>query len=337
MCTGVFFGNEAPSRSRRPGSRLVTFGKHPAGNCRLEGGRNSLLESAQEATLSSLPTSTPRSMKAGTGRAGTKGPRTKRTERARYRTQCAISPIYASFEGWSPIFLFPRSTVPMVPASLILMRTQWTISSPPGAMPTLPRPITRSAPACPRRWPPGPATPAASSATLWLRSTTPSSTAWAATRLKPPPASSIAAAIHSSCLNAFPYTSGHVMIMPYAHLDRLDKVPTEAAHEMMDLAQRTEGVLERLYHPHGFNFGLNVGKAAGAGVAGHISPPRHAPLGGRHQLHDHRGRNPPRPRGPLDRLEAPPRGLQRSLTLAPYSCSLLDISLYTVYHRLYGV
>ncbi|MFZ0395903.1 MAG: HIT domain-containing protein [Terracidiphilus sp.] len=71
-------------------------------------------------------------------------------------------------------------------------------------------------------------------------------------------------------LNAFPYTSGHVMIMPYAHLDRLDKVSTEAAHEMMDLAQRTEGVLERLYHPHGFNFGLNVGKAAGAGVAGHI-------------------------------------------------------------------
>ncbi len=72
------------------------------------------------------------------------------------------------------------------------------------------------------------------------------------------------------CLNAYPYTSGHVMIMPYAHLDRLAVLPTETAHELIDLAQRTEQALERVYHPHGFNFGLNVGKAAGAGVAGHL-------------------------------------------------------------------
>lgn len=72
------------------------------------------------------------------------------------------------------------------------------------------------------------------------------------------------------CLNAFPYTSGHVMAMPYAHLDRLGALPAEAAHELMDLAQRTELVLERLYHPHGFNLGMNVGQAAGAGVAGHL-------------------------------------------------------------------
>jgi ATP adenylyltransferase len=72
------------------------------------------------------------------------------------------------------------------------------------------------------------------------------------------------------CLNAFPYTSGHVMVMPYAHLDRLASLPTEAAHELIDLAQRTERVLDRLYTPHGFNFGMNVGHAAGAGVAGHI-------------------------------------------------------------------
>lgn len=72
------------------------------------------------------------------------------------------------------------------------------------------------------------------------------------------------------CLNAFPYTSGHVMVMPYAHLDRLAALPAEAAHELMDLAQRTERVLERLYRPHGFNFGMNVGQAAGAGVAGHL-------------------------------------------------------------------
>ena len=72
------------------------------------------------------------------------------------------------------------------------------------------------------------------------------------------------------CLNAFPYTSGHVMVLPYAHLDRLSLLPTDAAHELIDLAQRTERVLEAVYKPHGFNFGLNIGKAAGAGVAGHI-------------------------------------------------------------------
>ena len=72
------------------------------------------------------------------------------------------------------------------------------------------------------------------------------------------------------CLNAFPYTSGHVLVMPYAHLDRLAALPVETAHELMDFAQRTERVLERVYKPHGFNFGMNVGQAAGAGVAGHM-------------------------------------------------------------------
>jgi ATP adenylyltransferase len=72
------------------------------------------------------------------------------------------------------------------------------------------------------------------------------------------------------CLNAYPYTSGHVMAMPYAHLDRLALLPAEAAHELMDLAQKTERALEELYQPHGYNFGMNVGKAGGAGVAGHL-------------------------------------------------------------------
>ena len=72
------------------------------------------------------------------------------------------------------------------------------------------------------------------------------------------------------CLNAYPYTSGHVMVLPYAHLDRLAALPVGTAHELTDLAQRTEQALERIYHPHGFNFGMNVGHAAGAGVAGHL-------------------------------------------------------------------
>ncbi|KAA6460315.1 HIT domain-containing protein [Acidobacteria bacterium AB60] len=71
-------------------------------------------------------------------------------------------------------------------------------------------------------------------------------------------------------LNAYPYTSGHVMVMPYDHLDRLSKMPAEAAHELIELAQLTERVLQRVYRPQGFNFGLNLGEAAGAGVAGHL-------------------------------------------------------------------
>jgi len=60
------------------------------------------------------------------------------------------------------------------------------------------------------------------------------------------------------------------MVMPYAHLDRIGKLDTESAHELMDLAQQTERSLQQLYRPHGFNFGLNLGQAAGAGVAGHL-------------------------------------------------------------------
>ncbi|HVO61029.1 MAG TPA: HIT domain-containing protein, partial [Terriglobales bacterium] len=44
-------------------------------------------------------------------------------------------------------------------------------------------------------------------------------------------------------LNTYPYTSGHVMVVPYAHLDELQKLPTEAAHEMMDLSQQMEKIL----------------------------------------------------------------------------------------------
>lgn len=72
------------------------------------------------------------------------------------------------------------------------------------------------------------------------------------------------------CLNAYPYTSGHLMILPYKHLDRLALLSTEALHEIAELAQRTEKVLEQVYRPHGLNFGMNLGKAAGAGVAGHL-------------------------------------------------------------------
>jgi ATP adenylyltransferase len=71
-------------------------------------------------------------------------------------------------------------------------------------------------------------------------------------------------------LNTYPYTNGHVMVVPYAHLDELQKLPKDAADEMMALTQRMESVLRTLYVPDGINVGMNIGKAAGAGVAGHI-------------------------------------------------------------------
>lgn len=60
------------------------------------------------------------------------------------------------------------------------------------------------------------------------------------------------------------------MIVPFEHLDRMQSLPTETAHEMMDLSQTMEGVLRKLYNPDGINLGMNIGKAAGAGVAGHV-------------------------------------------------------------------
>ena len=71
-------------------------------------------------------------------------------------------------------------------------------------------------------------------------------------------------------LNTYPYTPGHCMIVPFAHLDELQKLPVPAAYEMMDLSQKMESVLRALYKPDGINLGMNIGKAAGAGVAGHI-------------------------------------------------------------------
>ena len=72
------------------------------------------------------------------------------------------------------------------------------------------------------------------------------------------------------CLNAFPYSSGHLMILPYVHTASLASLPPLAANELISLAQRAERWLQRAYRPDGLNFGMNLGEAAGAGVAGHL-------------------------------------------------------------------
>jgi ATP adenylyltransferase len=71
-------------------------------------------------------------------------------------------------------------------------------------------------------------------------------------------------------LNAYPYNSGHLMVVPYQHDASLAALPLETAAELMRQARRAERVLREVYTPDGLNLGLNLGKAAGAGVAGHL-------------------------------------------------------------------
>jgi ATP adenylyltransferase len=71
-------------------------------------------------------------------------------------------------------------------------------------------------------------------------------------------------------LNRYPYTSGHLMIAPYAHVATMEETEPATLEEMIRLAQRAESALRKVYHPGGINVGVNIGKAAGAGVAGHI-------------------------------------------------------------------
>ena len=71
-------------------------------------------------------------------------------------------------------------------------------------------------------------------------------------------------------LNLFPYNSGHVMVAPYEHAATLEECSEPALRELFDLTRRSEAILRHIYRAHGVNLGMNVGAAAGAGVAGHI-------------------------------------------------------------------
>jgi ATP adenylyltransferase len=71
-------------------------------------------------------------------------------------------------------------------------------------------------------------------------------------------------------LNRYPYTSGHVMVVPYEHVADLTAVDSATLAEMMTLTQRVQSALARTYHPEGYNLGMNLGRAAGAGVIGHL-------------------------------------------------------------------
>lgn len=71
-------------------------------------------------------------------------------------------------------------------------------------------------------------------------------------------------------LNLFPYTGGHLMIVPYEHQASLAALEESTTTEMIDLAKRAQIALEAEYNPDGFNIGMNLGRSAGAGIADHL-------------------------------------------------------------------
>jgi ATP adenylyltransferase len=71
-------------------------------------------------------------------------------------------------------------------------------------------------------------------------------------------------------LNLYPYISGHLLVLPYQHLGDLNSTPKEITDELMDLTKRSQTALRKAYSPPGFNIGMNLGSAAGAGIVDHI-------------------------------------------------------------------
>ena len=71
-------------------------------------------------------------------------------------------------------------------------------------------------------------------------------------------------------LNRFPYTSGHLMVLPFTHVANLYELDAPTRSEMMELMNTATQVLARVYQPQGFNLGANLGAAAGAGLEEHL-------------------------------------------------------------------
>ena len=71
-------------------------------------------------------------------------------------------------------------------------------------------------------------------------------------------------------LNRYPYNNGHLMVVPYLHTPSLENLEVAALTEIMLLVNQSLGVLRTIYHPHGFNLGINIGEASGAGIADHV-------------------------------------------------------------------
>jgi ATP adenylyltransferase len=71
-------------------------------------------------------------------------------------------------------------------------------------------------------------------------------------------------------LNRYPYTSGHLMVVPFEHKSNLETLDAVTRAEMMELTTHCMTVLRKIYNPHAFNIGANIGEAAGAGILEHV-------------------------------------------------------------------
>jgi ATP adenylyltransferase len=71
-------------------------------------------------------------------------------------------------------------------------------------------------------------------------------------------------------MNRYPYSNGHLMVIPYAHVSSLEDLDTAALTEMMLAVNTCLAALRAAFAPHGFNVGVNLGKAAGAGIEEHV-------------------------------------------------------------------
>ena len=71
-------------------------------------------------------------------------------------------------------------------------------------------------------------------------------------------------------LNSHPYTGGHLMIVPYKQAPTLDELTDNEMLELLQLTRRCQAALRKVMNPHGFNIGINLGKAAGAGIVEHL-------------------------------------------------------------------
>ncbi len=71
-------------------------------------------------------------------------------------------------------------------------------------------------------------------------------------------------------LNRYPYTNGHLMVVPYSHQARIAGLAAQERSEVMQLASACEAAIEQAYRPDGLNAGMNLGTAAGAGIEGHL-------------------------------------------------------------------
>ncbi|MCX7758971.1 MAG: HIT domain-containing protein [bacterium] len=71
-------------------------------------------------------------------------------------------------------------------------------------------------------------------------------------------------------MNKYPYINGHLMVVPYRHIDDLLLLDNHEKSDIFDMIQFSVEILKEVYNPHGFNIGINIGKVAGAGVDKHI-------------------------------------------------------------------